>query len=665
MINNNDDIKNTINKILYIKLDDISPNPFQPRTLFDDSKLSTLADSINRYGVLQPIIVNKKQKENGDDYFEIIAGERRYRAAKMAGLTEIPAVIKKKKISEREKFELAIIENLQREDLNPIDRSKAFLRLAEEFSLTHNQIAERLGKSREYISNSIRILSLCDDALDALKYKKISEGHARSLLLLKNRILEQKELLNKIIKNKLTIRSAEKIAKKFLFNKKNNYSHLSDTENNIFDKKKMLENRFSEKLGTKVQIDSTNNGGGKLTIEYFSEEDLEKILSLIEEKEIKKQDSFINFINKKKEGEPEKESDETINNINSNITQEDSNFIDTKYNIDFDAFEEKEKEKENLVILDNSINVENEKKEEKKDEKINNWNLNNENKNNKPTEKKDNLIYNPNNSKQRDLSLDNNSLNSAEDEEKDEKINNDLNLDYEKKNNEILSIEKKSLTSALEETEKKLNDYQAKEAPPFIPNSIDISKENETSKIDINTKNTETKANQNSPIYEEFLMKKEYKKEIKEEEELFSDFTINTMAEFGKKKYTKNNQNNFIDEENSKKVLKNLTNEVFFNDQKEKVKEKEEEKESDILHNNNKNPAKAKMVNIAIGSDFIRQPQNNNNNDNKEKQSIKNNLYENIQSQETTENNSPILSKENFSEEEKQDNNPLNKLFFR
>ncbi|MCD5396833.1 MAG: hypothetical protein LRZ98_01700, partial [Candidatus Pacebacteria bacterium] len=131
-----------------------------------------------------------------------------------------------------------------------------------------------------------------------------------------------------------------------------------------------------------------------------------------------------------------------------------------------------------------------------------------------------------------------------------------------------------------------------------------------------------------------------------------------------KKKYTKNNQNNFIDEENSKKVLKNLTNEVFFNDQKEKVKEKEEEKESDILYNN-KNLTKTEMANIAIGSDFIRHPQNNNNNNNKEKQSIKNNLYENIQSQETTENNSPILSKENFSEEEKQDNNPLNKLFFR
>jgi ParB family chromosome partitioning protein len=154
----------TGNSLREIPVELISPNPYQPRRDFNESNLSSLAESIRQYGVMQPIVVTKKK----DDSFELISGERRLRASKIAGKQSIPAIIRNHEHSDGEKFELAIIENLQREDLNPVDRARSFKRLVEEFDLTHGEIAQKMGKSREYISNSLRLLTLPDNILDAI-----------------------------------------------------------------------------------------------------------------------------------------------------------------------------------------------------------------------------------------------------------------------------------------------------------------------------------------------------------------------------------------------------------------------------------------------------------------------------------------------------------------
>ncbi len=257
-------------KIIEIPVEKISPNPFQPRLSFDDKSISTLAESIRQYGVLQPIVVTRK----GDD-FELVSGERRLRASKLAGLKTIPAIIRDFEHRDDEKFELAIIENLQREDLNPVDKAKAFKKLAEEFNLTHSQIASKLGKSREYISNSLRILSLPDDILEYIKKGEVSEGHAKPLLMLNDKPFEQKELLNKILNHNLSVRSALQLVKSSLGQKKKE-------DENIDPEIKNIEKKLSEKLGTRVHIDKKNEGeGGVLSIEYFSREDLEKIVNLV------------------------------------------------------------------------------------------------------------------------------------------------------------------------------------------------------------------------------------------------------------------------------------------------------------------------------------------------------------------------------------------------
>ncbi|MCK5588936.1 MAG: ParB/RepB/Spo0J family partition protein, partial [Candidatus Pacebacteria bacterium] len=352
-------------KIFYLNLDKIVPNPFQPRITFDDSKLSALADSIKRYGVLQPIVVSKKRKDDDQsEYYEIIAGERRFKASKLAGLSQIPAIVKDKEPTDAEKFELAIIENIQREDLNPVDRAKAFLRLTEEFSLTHGKIAERMGKSREYVSNSIRILTLSDESLDALIRGDISEGHTRALLLLKERVFEQKELLQKIIQEKLTIRSAERLAKNVLEGQKRELSHKSSQGKN-----KAIETKLSETFGTKVQVNSSENGGGgKLIIEYFSDEDLEKFLALINPEDVVKQESFTNALQDSQQDEDlvlkeEKKEEETVVSEVVNNQEKDKVEETGGYDINFGAppipvkvEEKEEEEKEEIVLGDDKKN---------------------------------------------------------------------------------------------------------------------------------------------------------------------------------------------------------------------------------------------------------------------------------------------------------------------
>ena len=262
-------------KVTLIDIERIVPNKDQPRKTFDDEKIKDLSLSILKYGILQPILVTPKESNinslNKDDVvYEIIAGERRYRASKKAGLKKIPSIIRDVQDTGKEKLEIAIIENLQREQLNAVDKANSFQRLAEDFKLTHEEIASKMSKSREYISNSIRILSLPEEMLSSLKNNEISEGHARTLLSLKENPEKQKNLFREIIESSLSVRDAEKITRGF-----NNKSREGNS-NDYFD----IENKISNQLGSVVSIEK-NKKGMKMTINLDSEDDLNKILKLM------------------------------------------------------------------------------------------------------------------------------------------------------------------------------------------------------------------------------------------------------------------------------------------------------------------------------------------------------------------------------------------------
>ena len=194
------------NAIFWIELEKVVPNPYQPRREFDQDRLKDLSESIRMYGVLQPLVVTRKEvyREDGgmNVEYELISGERRLRASKLAGLSQVPVLIRSGEENPQLKLEMAIIENLQREDLNPVDRARSFERLAKEFNLKQAQIADKVGKSREYVSNSMRILALPDEMITALEEGKISEGHTRPLLMLTDRPEEQIVLFKEIITKK-------------------------------------------------------------------------------------------------------------------------------------------------------------------------------------------------------------------------------------------------------------------------------------------------------------------------------------------------------------------------------------------------------------------------------------------------------------------------------
>ena len=266
--------------IYWVEVEKVVPNPFQPRREFDQNKLQELAESIRMYGVLQPLTVTRKeiQREDGTFYseYELIAGERRLRASKLAQVSQVPVIIREGEQSEQEKLELAIIENLQREDLNAVDRALAFQQLSETFGLSHVQVAKKMGRSREYVSNSIRLLGLPGHMLDALRLAKLSEGHARTLLMLNDRQEEQEVVFQEILLKKLSVREVERIARKIATDK-------IRKRNDDFDVQLIeMEKQFTETLGTRVQIQKTDFGG-KLTIDYFSTDDLELLLSRIKQ----------------------------------------------------------------------------------------------------------------------------------------------------------------------------------------------------------------------------------------------------------------------------------------------------------------------------------------------------------------------------------------------
>jgi ParB family chromosome partitioning protein len=259
--------------IFWVEVDRIKPNPFQPRKNFDESALASLAESIRQYGVLQPLTVTRKEIERpGEGIFveyELIAGERRLRASKIAGIAQVPVVIRSAEDTDRMKLELAIIENLQREDLNSLDRAKAFRQLADQFGLKHVEIAQRVGKSREYVSNTLRILLLPQEIQDALERGEISEGHTRPLLMLADKIEQQMVLFKEIVERRLTVREAESLARRAAVEKVRHKALMSP---DLLS----LEKQLSERLGTRVRIEKKDTGG-KLMIDFFSPEDLTQL----------------------------------------------------------------------------------------------------------------------------------------------------------------------------------------------------------------------------------------------------------------------------------------------------------------------------------------------------------------------------------------------------
>ncbi len=266
------------NSIFWIDVDKVKPNPFQPRREFDEARLKDLASSIRQYGILQPLVVTRSEvfREDGSMFaeYELISGERRLRASKIAGLLQVPAIIRSGEQSDRVKLELAIIENLQREDLNAIDRAKSFKQLVDQFNLKHTEIAEKIGKSREYVSNSLRLLTLPEEIQNALAEGKISEGHTRPLMMLCDKPEEQNVLYREILQRKMTVREAEGIARRIATDKVRKKEYLLSPD--IVQ----MERNLTQALGTRVQIE-TSNQGGKIHIDYFSEIDLRNILEFI------------------------------------------------------------------------------------------------------------------------------------------------------------------------------------------------------------------------------------------------------------------------------------------------------------------------------------------------------------------------------------------------
>jgi ParB family chromosome partitioning protein len=248
----------------------IKVNPFQPRKIFDEAALAELSESIKEHGVLQPIILRKKGK-----LFEIVVGERRFRASKAAGLNEIPAVIRG--FTDQQMMEIAILENLQREDLTPIEEADAYQNLMENLSLTQEQLAFRLGKSRPHIANHIRLLSLPEVVREKISASKLSMGHGRALLGLKQKKLIP-TIADKVMKENLNVRQLEALVQRMNENVSRETSKT--TNKDIFIEEK--ESQLREIFGTTVSIKKTKNKG-KIEIEFFSEDDLERILELLED----------------------------------------------------------------------------------------------------------------------------------------------------------------------------------------------------------------------------------------------------------------------------------------------------------------------------------------------------------------------------------------------
>lgn len=251
-----------------LKISQIEPNKSQPRKNFNEDSLQELADSIKQFGIIQPLVVQKKDK-----YYEIIAGERRWRAARIAGLKEVPVIIKD--YSEQEVVEIALIENIQREDLNPIEEAQAYKRLLEEYNLKQDEVAERVSKSRTAVTNSMRLLKLSDKVQEMLIDEMITSGHARAILAIEDEEL-QYEIAERVMDEKLSVRETEKLVK--AINNPKKKKDKVEINRAVYDE---LEVKIKDAIGNNVKLSPKANGKGKIEIEYYSTDDLERITDIL------------------------------------------------------------------------------------------------------------------------------------------------------------------------------------------------------------------------------------------------------------------------------------------------------------------------------------------------------------------------------------------------
>ena len=268
--------ENKTESIFWLETDKISPNPLQPRREFDENKLKDLAESIKQYGILQPLVVVRQEREAASGIavdYELIAGERRLRAAKLAGLVNVPAIIRAEP-ADKVKLELALIENVQREDLNPIERAVAFKQLMDNFDMRQRDVGVKIGKSREFVANTIRLLALPEYIQKAISDGRISEGHARALMMLVEKPEEQEALFNDIYFKRLSVRDAEKASRRIAIDRVRKRDDIPDAET------RTLEEKLREALGTRVYIERKGIGG-KISIEFFSEEELRNLINQV------------------------------------------------------------------------------------------------------------------------------------------------------------------------------------------------------------------------------------------------------------------------------------------------------------------------------------------------------------------------------------------------
>ena len=254
-----------------VRITQVEPNREQPRKNFDEDALQELADSIKQFGLLQPILVQDRKT-----YYEIIAGERRWRAAKLAGLKEVPVIIRD--YTAQEIVEISLIENIQREDLNPIEEAQAYKRLLTEFNLKQDEVAERVSKSRTAVTNSMRLLKLCDEVQQMIIDDMLSTGHARALISIEDPE-QQYTIAQKIFDEKLSVRDVEKLVKNLNKPEKPKKSSVDDQGLDIIYQD--VAEKLKQSLGTKVDITSKGNGTGKIEIEFYNHDDLDRIIELL------------------------------------------------------------------------------------------------------------------------------------------------------------------------------------------------------------------------------------------------------------------------------------------------------------------------------------------------------------------------------------------------
>ena len=260
-------------KEITLKIKDIEINKDQPRKQFNEDSIQELADSITQHGITEPLVVTKRKK-----YYLLVSGERRWRAAMKAGLKEVPVIIKD--YTDQEVLEIGLIENIQREDLNPIEEALAYQKLINEFNLKQDDVAERVSKSRTAITNTLRLLKLSEQVQEMVIDEKLSNGHARALLGIEDPEL-QYETACKVFDERLSVRETEKLVKKLLNDSSSPKNESSATEEDLSFLYKDLEEKFKYKLGAKTTIKAKNNEKGKIEIEYFSKEELEHIMEMI------------------------------------------------------------------------------------------------------------------------------------------------------------------------------------------------------------------------------------------------------------------------------------------------------------------------------------------------------------------------------------------------